>query len=53
MLSVTDSNQYFELNFFQSQTYWYLLIRDMLGHANISTTEIYARADAEMKRKAL
>jgi site-specific recombinase XerD len=28
-------------------------IRDVLGHANISTTEIYARADVEMKRKAL
>ncbi len=28
-------------------------IRDFLGHVNVSTTEIYARADAEMKRKAL
>jgi site-specific recombinase XerD len=28
-------------------------IRDFLGHANISTTEIYARIDGEMKRKAL
>jgi integrase/recombinase XerD len=28
-------------------------IRDLLGHANIQTTEIYARADASMKRKAL
>ncbi len=28
-------------------------IRDLLGHADISTTEVYARADAEMKRKAL
>ena len=28
-------------------------IRDLLGHSDISTTEIYARADAEMKRKAL
>jgi site-specific recombinase XerD len=28
-------------------------IRDLLGHVDISTTEIYARADTEMKRKAL
>ena len=28
-------------------------IRDLLGHADISTTEIYARADERMKRKAL
>lgn len=28
-------------------------IRDFLGHAHIDTTEIYARADTEMKRKAL
>jgi len=28
-------------------------IRDFLGHVNTSTTEIYAKADAEMKRKAL
>ena len=28
-------------------------IRDVLGHTNISTTEVYARADVEMKRKAL
>ena len=28
-------------------------IRDLLGHVNVSTTEIYARADAEMKRLAL
>jgi integrase/recombinase XerD len=28
-------------------------IRDLLGHADIGTTEIYARADTEMKRKAL
>lgn len=28
-------------------------IRDFLGHVNIETTEVYARADAEMKRKAL
>lgn len=26
-------------------------IRDFLGHVDIRTTEIYARADAEMKRK--
>jgi len=28
-------------------------IRDFLGHVDISTTDIYARADTEMKRKAL
>jgi len=28
-------------------------IRDILGHVEISTTDIYARADIEMKRKAL
>ena len=28
-------------------------IRDMLGHVDIKTTEIYARIDSEMKRKAL
>ncbi len=28
-------------------------IRDILGHADIKTTEIYARADLEMKRNAL
>jgi len=28
-------------------------IRDLLGHVDISTTDIYARADTEMKRKAL
>ncbi len=28
-------------------------IRDLLGHVSITTTEIYARADSEMKRKAL
>ena len=27
-------------------------IRDFLGHTDITTTEVYARADAEMKRKA-
>lgn len=28
-------------------------IRDLLGHVDIATTEIYARADTELKRKAL
>ena len=28
-----------------------IYIRDFLGHADITTTEIYARIDAEMKRK--
>lgn len=28
-------------------------IRDILGHVNISTTEIYARVDAEKKRAIL
>jgi integrase len=28
-------------------------IRDILGHAGLSTTEIYARASTEAKRKAL
>lgn len=30
-----------------------IYIRDLLGHADIATTEIYARADAETKRKAI
>lgn len=30
-----------------------IYIRDFLGHVNIKTTEIYARIDGEMKRKAL
>src|SRR5262249_16919702 len=30
-----------------------IYIRDLLGHADVSTTEIYARADAEPKRKAI
>jgi integrase/recombinase XerD len=30
-----------------------ITIRDLLGHADVSTTEIYARADAETKRKAI
>lgn len=30
-----------------------IYIRDFLGHSKVSTTEIYARADSESKRKAL
>ena len=30
-----------------------IYIRDLLGHADVSTTEIYARADPEAKRKAI
>ena len=30
-----------------------IYIRDLLGHADVSTTEIYARADAEAKRNAI
>ena len=30
-----------------------IYIRDFLGHSNVVTTEIYARADTEMKRKAI
>jgi site-specific recombinase XerD len=30
-----------------------IYIRDLLGHADVSTTEVYARADSEMKRKAI
>jgi len=30
-----------------------IYIRDFLGHVDCSTTEIYARADSEMKRKAI
>lgn len=30
-----------------------IYIRDFLGHVDISTTEIYARTDTELKRKAL
>lgn len=30
-----------------------IYIRDLLGHSDVSTTEIYARADKTMKRKAL
>jgi integrase/recombinase XerD len=30
-----------------------IYIRDLLGHAEVATTEIYARADADTKRKAI
>ena len=30
-----------------------IYIRDFLGHCSVVTTEIYARADTEMKRKAI
>ena len=30
-----------------------VVIRDLLGHATIQSTEIYARADLDMKRRAL
>jgi len=30
-----------------------IYIRDLLGHVSIQTSEIYARIDGEMKRKAL
>lgn len=30
-----------------------IYIRDLLGHVNIQTTEIYAKAYSSMKRKAL
>jgi len=30
-----------------------IIIRDILGHADIQSTEIYARADLDMKRRAL
>ncbi len=30
-----------------------IYIRDLLGHADVSTTEIYARADAETQRQAI
>lgn len=30
-----------------------IYIRDFLGHSDVKTTEIYARADIELKRKAL
>ena len=30
-----------------------VIIRDILGHVDLKSTEIYARADLEMKRQAL
>lgn len=30
-----------------------IYIRDFLGHAHVTTTEIYAKADTEIKRAAL
>ena len=30
-----------------------IYIRDFLGHVNVTTTEVYLRANTEMKRKAL
>jgi site-specific recombinase XerD len=30
-----------------------VIIRDILGHADVRSTEIYARADLEMQRRAL
>jgi len=30
-----------------------IYIRDLLGHVSVQTSEIYARVDGEMKRKAL
>lgn len=30
-----------------------IIIRDILGHADIQSTEVYAKADLEMKRRAL
>ena len=30
-----------------------IYIRDFLGHVDLKTTEIYARADTEMKRKVI
>jgi len=30
-----------------------IYIRDILGHSDVNTTQTYARADLEMKRKAL
>lgn len=30
-----------------------IYIRDLLGHASVQTTEVYARADSEAKRKAI
>jgi integrase/recombinase XerD len=30
-----------------------IYIRDFLGHASVTTTESYAKADSEIKRKAI
>ena len=30
-----------------------MYIRDLLGHSSVMTTEIYARTDAKLKRKAI
>ena len=30
-----------------------IYIRDLLGHVSVKTTEIYARADAKIKREAI
>ena len=30
-----------------------MYIRDLLGHSSITTTEVYARTDANLKRKAI
>ena len=30
-----------------------IYIRDFLGHASVTTTERYAKADSEIKRKAI
>ena len=30
-----------------------MYIRDLLGHSSVVTTEIYARTDAKLKRKAI
>ena len=30
-----------------------MYIRDLLGHSSITTTEVYARTDAKLKRKAI
>jgi len=30
-----------------------IYIRDLLGHSSVTTTEVYARTDAQMKRKAI
>ena len=30
-----------------------IYIRDLLGHTSVTTTEVYARTDAQLKRKAI